>query len=527
VQVGRRQTISNTAGTTAPSRTAHPGPDGIHPAEPGPDNIDLEEPVSKNTPPTPGPLRPAAETNLSYTDSALPSGESGSAMAVFAADPVLPASPDGLPGKAFDPDPDADHVAGKSALSRTAFFLILNTGLNGVLGIGFWAVATRIFPKSVVGASGSLISLMIFLAALSQLNLYQALPRFLQVFGAEGRRLVRICYLACIVAATLVATLVVVVCSITHLGGVMGSLSPVLAGIFVIGTAVWTVFTLQDAVLTGLRRAPLVPLENLVFGLVKLALLFLIGTGAGRGGIYYAWLLGIPAIAIPLNLYIFRVLLPHHERQSPHNPLIISTLRRTLGLEYLSALFGQMSSNLVPVLVANILGSVANASFYSAWVIIAALDTVAQNFSISLTVEAGRDPAHMHRYLVHAQQRVAQILLPVIVVLFVGAPLLLSLFGSSYSSSGTGILRVMLVATGVRALNLLAIGMHRSCGEIRSVLQITALTGVSVVVLSLIAMPLFGVIGVAWAYLVGNGLVAILSFTHLRRKNREMAQSTA
>ena len=460
--------------------------------------------------------RPVVESTLSYSKSVLASEKAAPSMASFAA-AIGPPNPSELRATISDVSSDVDHLARKFALSRTAFFLILNTGLNGLLGVGFWAVATRLFPQAVVGASGSLISLMIFLAALSQFNLYQALPRFLQVFGSDARRLVRSCYLACCAAGAVAATLVVTVCSITHLGGVMGSLSPALAGIFVAGTSAWTVFTLQDAVLTGLRRAALVPLENLVFGIVKLTLLFVVGTSVGRGGIFCTWLLAVPIIAIPLNVYIFRILLPHHETKFPHNPLIVSTLRRTLGLEYLSALFGQMSSNLVPVVVANVLGSVANASFYSVWVIIAALDTVAQNFSISLTVEAGRDPSHMHRYLAHAEKRVAQILVPVIAALFAGAPLVLSFFGASYSSSASGILRIMLVATGIRALNLLAIGMYRSLGQAREVLRISALVGVSVMTLSLIAMPEFGAVGVAWAYLAGNGLVAILSFFRLRR----------
>lgn len=432
-----------------------------------------------------------------------------------AASPPTPFPPPDLPGQE-----DGLPAPNSRALSRTALFLILNTGLNGVLGIGFWAVGTRLFSREIVGASGSLISLMIFLAALSQFNLYQALPRFLQVFGSESRRLVRMSYLACSITAAIGATLVVAVCSVTHWGGVMGSLSPLLAVVFVVGTSAWTVFVLQDAVLTGLRRAPLVPLENLVFGVAKLGLLFVIGSGAGRGSIFFSWLLAVPIIAVPLNILLFRVLLPQHERATPSAPLDRNALRRSLGLEYASALFGQLSSNLLPVLVANILGSVANADFYSAWVIIAALDTVAQNFGISLTVEATRDPRHFRRYLRHAELRVAQMLVPTVVVLAAGAPVVLSLFGSTYSSSASGILRVLLLATAVRAIPILAIGMHRARGAIHDVLKMQATVGVSVLALSLLAMPHFGVIGVAWAYLAGNSVAAVVGLSDLHRQHR-------
>ncbi|MFC7593354.1 hypothetical protein ACFQYP_63870 [Nonomuraea antimicrobica] len=53
---------------------------------------------------------------------------------------------------------------------------------------------------------------------------------------------------------------------------------------FLASVVVWAVFTLQDVVLTGLRQATFVPLNNLVFGLVKMGLLVALAGRCPRAG---------------------------------------------------------------------------------------------------------------------------------------------------------------------------------------------------------------------------------------------------
>jgi len=42
---------------------------------------------------------------------------------------------------------------------------------------------------------------------------------------------------------------------------------------FAVATPVWAIFTMQDYLLTALKRATVVPLENLVFALLRMGLL--------------------------------------------------------------------------------------------------------------------------------------------------------------------------------------------------------------------------------------------------------------
>ena len=75
---------------------------------------------------------------------------------------------------------------------------------------------------------------------------------------------------------------------------------------FVGGTAVWTVFALQDAVLTGLGEARTVLLENIVYGVAKIGLLFLAAAAIPELGAYAAWTLPLIPIVFVINGRIFR-----------------------------------------------------------------------------------------------------------------------------------------------------------------------------------------------------------------------------
>ena len=56
-------------------------------------------------------------------------------------------------------------------LLRGAYSLVVNTVLTGLLGVGFWVLAARVYPQATVGLDSALIALMGTISALCQLNL--------------------------------------------------------------------------------------------------------------------------------------------------------------------------------------------------------------------------------------------------------------------------------------------------------------------------------------------------------------------
>ena len=65
-------------------------------------------------------------------------------------------------------------------LLRGAYSLIANTAVTSVLGMGFWVAAARLYSSAEVGRDTVLISVMIELSTVCQLNMGNGIVRFLQ-----------------------------------------------------------------------------------------------------------------------------------------------------------------------------------------------------------------------------------------------------------------------------------------------------------------------------------------------------------
>jgi O-antigen/teichoic acid export membrane protein len=83
--------------------------------------------------------------------------------------------------------------------------------------------------------------------------------------------------------------------------------------LFVVAVIMWTVFILQDSVLIGLRASRWVPVENILYSLVKLALIPAFIVVLATEGVFLAWLMPVVILIIAVNWYLFKKRIPEHE----------------------------------------------------------------------------------------------------------------------------------------------------------------------------------------------------------------------
>jgi len=174
-------------------------------------------------------------------------------------------------------------------VARDGLALVLSSGLTSAVGLLYWVVAARLFAPATVGVNSVALSTMQLLGGIAHLNLTQALLRFGAVAGRHTRRLMLACYAVAAVVAALVG-----------LGYAAGAprwapemvdavgYAPLLL-FFAVGTPVWAIFQMQDYLLTALKRATVVPVENLVFALLKMGLLLAAVGMSSVFGIAVSW----------------------------------------------------------------------------------------------------------------------------------------------------------------------------------------------------------------------------------------------
>jgi O-antigen/teichoic acid export membrane protein len=407
----------------------------------------------------------------------------------------------------------------REPLHRTGNALVVNSGLTALIGVAFWATAARSYDRDEVGVNSTAITAMMMIAGFAQLNLMSAMVRFLPTSGRGAWRLVRSAYL--LSAATAVAFGTVFLLGIhvwaPHLAGLL--LSWPMAGWFVASTALWCVFTLQDSVLTGLGRPEWVPAENAVHSVGKLVLVVALATAWPRQGLFLSWTLAVVVAALPVNVYLFLVVIPRHVRQAPPGdaPPPTRQLVRFVAGDYAGAACWVAAITLPVQLVLNEEGAAHAASFSIAWIVAFTMYQVPTAVGQGLVVQGARDPGQLQRYRRKAFKHTYVLLVPAVLVLVTAAPWILRVFGQRYAAEGTTDLRLLALAALPYAVLSLTISELRVCRRVAAVFCVLFAACALLLLLSYLLLEAMGITGVGVGWLVGQTIMAVAILAGRRR----------
>lgn len=396
-------------------------------------------------------------------------------------------------------------------LYRNAYALMLSTAFTSGLGLLYWILAARFYPPDVVGLNAAVVATLTFLAGVAQLPSMNVMLRFLPVAGTSTRRLVGRAYLLSMLGAAAIGALFLL--SINLWTPALNFLREDgwLALWFVVGVVAWCLFALQDNVLTGLRQAIYVPLENAPYALAKIGLLIWFAGAIPAYGILASWTFPLLVILPPVNYFIFRRLIPQHVRAAAGQSLGFS-LRQIvyyMGGNSLGAIFLLAATRLLPLLVTNQAGAQANAYFYLPWTIASSLKLIVANMTTSFTVEVARDVsklrAYSYRFLLHTTALLA---LPVLAMWF-GAPYILQISGAEYAAEGTQVMRLLTLAVIPSIIVSLYLGIARVRQQIAGIIVVQGAYCLLTLGLSYWLLNLAGITGVGMGIIISESVIAL------------------
>lgn len=395
------------------------------------------------------------------------------------------------------------------SLLTNAYALMTNTVITGLLGLAYWLLAARHYAPVDVGRASAAYSAMNLLAGITALSLIGAMARFIPRSGRRTGALIKRGYALSVASAVIGG--VVFLMFTGRPGSSYAELAGLRAGAIFIGcVVVWSLFTLQDGALIGLRSARWVAIENALFGIAKIALLLPLAILIPHTGLYVSWM--VPAVlAVPLvNLLIFGRLLPRHaDLACDAQPPSSRQVGRFLAGDVTGALCLLATVNLVPVLVAGIVGPGTNAYFYMAWTIGVMIDLLAANMALSLTVEGSFDPAGLARHVKAALRRTMLLLVPIAIGTVLFAPWILGMFGPGYAKYGAPILELLAVATLPRTVTELYLGALRAQSRTKLVALIQGVRAALILGMTLVLIKAMGIIGAGVAVLVSQLIMAV------------------
>ncbi len=406
--------------------------------------------------------------------------------------------------------------------------LIVNVLGAGVAGFVFWIVTARSVEPSVVAQASAMVASMFGVAQLSQQHLIANVPPLIAASPHPRRVAGRAYSLAAVLTAITSFGYVVIGPRVASGLAFLGDGD--LAVLFVVGCLAWSWFSLQDAVLAGVRKGHIVLAENTVWGiarLVVLAIVPIVGLQLGVGWIVGSWLLPALVLVVVVTWYLFV-----GPNAVLHTPLGDHTLdRRTLltymGLEHVTAIANGIATIVLPAVALSILGAGPAAPFLTAYSFILVCENALASFAGAFAVELRRS------------ERSARLLLRVTgLLLFVGSALvivaallfaddLMALFGEEYRAPGGAVLTVLVFGLPARSVWLIASSINRvNAAGLRNLVQQLAYTGV--LVTTLYFADIHAATTIAWCVVVARwsaAFVSAIDIVALRRRAQDRRQT--
>lgn len=392
----------------------------------------------------------------------------------------------------------------RTPLYGNGYALVISSGVSSALGLAYWALAARLYSADAVGFNAATISAMMFLAGFAQLNLMSALMRFIPEAGRQAARFILITYavstaVAAVASAVFGRSIGAFVPTLSAIGA-----SPVLMVWFAAATVAWCVFVLEDSAITGLRRATWVPISNIGFSIAKIVLLIVLAATFPQYGVFASWTFALAACVVLTNVVLFARLLPRQTRDMPgdHSQLSVKTISRFVFTDYLGSLCWLACTTLLPIVVANAAGIRATAYFYLAWQIGYGLHMVSINMGYSLVVEGSTDPKQLASFSRRMVLLNLRIIVPAAVLVAIGAPHVMRVFGADYEAEGSNLLRLLAVGAIPYSIVPVYISIVRVQRLVRRAAAVLAVMCVMVLTLSEVFLRMFGLEGVGMAWLV-------------------------
>ncbi len=405
------------------------------------------------------------------------------------------------------------HV--REPLYRNAYALMLNTAVSAGLGAIASVVMTHNYTVNQVGYGAALVAAMQLLSAVTQLNFATVLLRFLPRAGRLTNHLLLSAYGISIACAVVVTTVVLLIASVIAPDTHPLNMSLRLGTAFVLATAAYSIFNLQDAALTGLRRTIWVPFENGIFGLAKIFAMIVFAGSFGALGIFTAWAIPLAAMLIPVNFVIFRYFVRRHKQLATGGESAVQrkVISRFIAGDYLGSVFIQATTTLLPLLVISTLGEVSTGYFVTAQTVATTLDLILINLSASFTVEAAHDESKVGQYARQILWYMARLIVPLVVVVYIGAPYLMQIFDTAdtgYREHSTTLLRLLALSSLPKMFSAVYGALARLEHKTHKIAIMTALQAGTLTGGSLLLMPHVGVNGVGLAALAAQVITAVV-----------------
>lgn len=408
-----------------------------------------------------------------------------------------------------------------SPLLKNSVYLMLTTLSGAGSGFIFWFFGARLYSEENIGLAAAIISVIGFIAMFSRFGLDIGIIRYLSK-DDDKTGMINSCLTIIFLAATIFTCIFLLNLEFLSPKLIFLKDNIVLAILLIVFTSANAILMTQSNVFVALRNTKYSFIQNLV-AMLRIVILPLF-VAWGLTGLYISYGLGLFVACIFGNFFIKKIYLAYKPWLTIKKN-VVNRIFRFSFKNYIATIFEGFPTFLFPIIILNVLGAEQSAYFYIAWSLSSIISIVPKATSMSLFAEGLNNSNNFRHDFLKASKFIFSILCPLIIVFYIFGKNILSLFGTNYSDNAYQILWILSIANVPYSINILYITIKRIQTKMIDVILIYAFVGLFSIIGGHVFMQWYGLLGIAIAWIVGNGIVAIIILitTYINNRHRLLA----
>lgn len=394
------------------------------------------------------------------------------------------------------------RLIAEPAFFFNSFILILNTLAGSFFGYAFWWIISRQFDPLALGIASGLFSAIAMVAALADMGLGVALVRYVHSLEKQQNGFINSCILAISFFAFLFSFGFMIIFWAGD--GSVEIRSEALSSslVFILSSVFFSLAQFLDRIFVAYEVTIFLFFRNLILNITRVAVLFFLVKTYGVPGIILS--IGIGS-AVSL-IFSLKSLVP--KAFADFNFLGDFSWRHvrryatfSLG-NHVAQLAWSIPVYLLPVLVLGVFGSMVNGQFYLTWMVANFVYVIPGAIS---TVAFARF-ANQERLDINVFRKILGftlfLLIPAVLAVLLGSPLILGWFGRSYFADGKVLLVWLLLAGFPYAVNSFAVVSFRMQEKVRAVILLSGIILLASLALLLVLGKVWGLtgLGIGWFF---------------------------
>jgi O-antigen/teichoic acid export membrane protein len=395
----------------------------------------------------------------------------------------------------------------RDSLYKNSVALILSRIFNIISGFIFWIVAARYYTISDVGIGTAFLSSLTLVATLSMLGYDKSIIKYISF---ENRLSVyNTCQLITASASIIISTIYII---FVILFPSLGSYILKFSLYFIIFSIFNTITLTQGNLFLSVNGGKYFLIQTIILWM-RIPLLFFFN-GLGGAGIFFAIGLSFLFSSLIGRIWVGKYVKFDYRFD---NDFAKESLRFSF-MNYLANVLYILPLLLLPIIVLNALSPQDAARFFIAFQLGSMMLLVPDSISRSLFVE-GYDKENFKNATRRAIILIYSLLIPTFIGLYLFGDIVLSFFGKGYEETST-LLTVISFSNFFMAIHLLFNPIQNMRLNVKSIVVFNFLRLFMILLLLYLLIPKFRLMGVGYAWLIGNIIISILIVWLLNRTVR-------